>query len=267
LPIAALIGGAAVVAAGLTELVAVPDAVVLVDCVVGCWCDDVALLLDSAAEEDSDEFCVFAEEVEVVIVVKVDDIVEVVDSVVVGFLDEDADAAEVEEAEATPVDSEIKLPPLDNNVTVCSPLTTIVGAVTVVCAAPLLCKLPELVADIEVEALPLTTTLDITEVLVVVKSNVYVVLGSKLDGNVAKADESTETALVVCDCCSVAVAEHPAMLSAQAVMVVKSVVAVVSMGITTASVEEGGIEIVAVRARRVSIEVSLIEGIAEKASR
>lgn len=206
-------------------------------------------------------------------VVKVDDIVEVVDSVVVGFLDEDADAAEVEEAEAeaTPVDSEIKLPPLDNNVTVCSPLTTIVGAVTVVCAAPLLCKLPELAADIEVEALPLTTTLDTTEVLVVVKSNVYVVLGSKLDGNVAKADESTETALVVCDCCSVAVAvavaEHPAMLSAQEVMVVKSVVAVVSMGITTASVEEGGIEIVAVRVRRVSIDVSLIEGIAEKTSR
>lgn len=211
----------------------------------------------------------FAEEVEVVMVVKVDDIVEVVDSVVVGFLDEDADAAEVEEAEATPVDSEIKLPPLDNNVTVCCPLTTIVGAVTVVCAAPLLCKLPELAADIEVEAPPLTTTLDTTEVLVVVKSNVYVVLGSKLDGNVAKADESTETALVVCDCCSVAVAvaEHPAMLPAQEVIVVKSVVAVVSMGITTASVEEGGIEIVAVRARRVSIDVSLIEGITEETSR
>lgn len=213
LPIAALIGGAAVVVAGLTVSVAVPDDVVLDGCVVVCWCDDVKVLLDSAAEEDGDEDCMsdddVGEKVEVMMVVKVDDIVEVADSVVVGFVDEDAvkDAGmEDAETETTPVDSEIKLPPLDNNVTVCSPLTTTVGAVTVVCGTPLLCKVPELVA----ETLPLPTD---PIVLVVVKSNEYVVLGSKLDGNVAKADESTESALAVCDCCSVAVAVagHPAM--------------------------------------------------------
>lgn len=214
------------VVAGLTELVAVPDCVVVVvDCVVVCCDDDdVAALLDAAAE-DGNEVCVIEEdeEVEVVIVFKVVDVVSVVEIAAVGFVDEDAtedaDDAEVKDAEAMPVDSEIKLPPLDNRVTVCCPLTTTVGAVTVVCGTPLLCDTPEVVADVEAELIALVPTLDTAEVLVV-KSKEYVVLGSKLDGNVAKADESTESAFVVCAGGLIAVAGHPAMLSAQEVMVV-----------------------------------------------
>ncbi|KAK6002470.1 hypothetical protein QM012_002108 [Aureobasidium pullulans] len=159
-------------------------------------------------------------------VFRVVDVVEIVEAAVLGFA-EDAAAEEEEEAEdaeaevgeeeveAMPVDSEIKLPPLDNKVTVCCPLTTTVGAVTVVCGAPLLCDGPELAAE---EAEPLA--LDTTAVLVVVKSKEYVVLGSKLDGNVARADESTESAFMVWAGCSVEVAGHPAILSAQEVIVV-----------------------------------------------
>lgn len=214
------------VVAGLTELVAVPDddVVDVVACVVVCCCDEVAVLLDSAAE-DVTEVCVVDEdkEVEVVIVFRVVDVVRVVEIAVAGFVDEDAtedaDDAEVKDAEAMPVDSEIKLPPLDNRVTVCCPLITTVGAVTVVCGTPLLCDTPEVVADVKAELIALVPALDTAEVLVV-KSKEYVVLGSKLEGNVAKADESTESAFVVCAGCSVAVAGHPAMLSAQEVMVV-----------------------------------------------
>lgn len=179
------------VVAGLTELVAVE-----LDDVVVVWCVEVLLLSPAEdeeedaedAEEDADEFCVVEEEVEVdveaVTVVKVLGIVDLVESVV----DEDAEAevedAEVEVAEAA--DNEIKLPPLESNVTVCCPLTTSVDAVIVVCG----CPLPELIADVSLTTLP-------TEVLVV-KSNEYVVFGNKLLGNVANADESTEIALVVC---------------------------------------------------------------------
>lgn len=154
-------------------------------------------MLDSGAEEDAeddaedDEEVDVEVEVEVVKVVKVDDIVEVVESVVVGFGAAEVGEAEVEVAEVA--DNEIKLPPLESNVTVCCPLTTIVDAVIVVCGCPLLCKAPELVANVEAEVLPPPSN----EVLVV-KSNEYVVFGNKLLGNVAKADESTETALVVC---------------------------------------------------------------------
>lgn len=182
--------------------------------------------MDLAAEEDVDEPCGFDENVEVVMVVRVVDVVPVDGIAEGGFVDEDAvedaadaevEDAEAEVAEATPVDSEIRLPPLDSRVTVCCPLITTVDAVTVVCAAPLvLCNIPEVVADIEADPLALPTD----PVVLVVKSKEYVVLGSRLDGNVAKADESTESAFVVGAGCWVAVAGQPAMLSAQEVMVV-----------------------------------------------
>ncbi|KAH0365369.1 hypothetical protein KCU65_g6162, partial [Aureobasidium melanogenum] len=201
-PTAALIGGAAVVVAGLTVFVAVAvfGVVVFVVCVVVWWVDDVEEgLLVSAAEdaEDADEDRMLDKEdvdVEVMIVVKVLDLVDIVESVAVGFADDTPE--EVEVAEPTPVDKEIRLPPLESTVTVCCPLTTIVDAVIVVCGCPLLCDTPELVVDVEAEL----ATVDEADplVLVVVKSNEYVVFGNKELGNVANADESTVTALVVC---------------------------------------------------------------------
>lgn len=63
-------------------------------------------------------------------------------------------------------------------------------------------------------------------------------LGLKDSGNVANADESTESALVVSGAASVVVERE--------VMVVYCVVAVVWMGMITATVNEGGIDIVAI---------------------
>jgi hypothetical protein len=71
-----------------------------------------------------------------------------------------------------------------------------------------------------------------------VNENEYVVLGLKDSGNVANADESTESAFVVSGAASVVVDRE--------VMVVNSVVAVVWMGIITATVKDGGIDIVAI---------------------
>lgn len=142
-------------------------------------------------------------------------------------------AAAVEEA----ADTEIRLPPLLNNVTVDSPLTTTVEAVTVLCA-PL--------ATAVLLPTPLTPLLRPVVCIVVctlivvgsgVNENEYVVFGIKLDGNVAKAEESTDNALVV---------PGAASDDGKVVMVVNCVVAVVWMGMITAKVREGGIETVAV---------------------
>lgn len=244
----ALMGGAAVVVAGLIVWVAV-----LVCVVVVCWVDDVG----SAEEEGVDGDCVVDEdwvvdeeaeaeaEAEVEAEVDVDvEIVRVVNAVevetaAVGFVDEDEEAAEEGAEVDVAEDNTIKLPPLDNTVTVFDPPTTTVDAVTVVGGPlPLLLPTPELVTLVTLSTLVL---------VLVVKSKLYVVLGNKLCGNVANADESTETALVVWGVPEAELAGHPAILSAQEVIVVKSVVAaVVWMGITIASVDEGGICIVAV---------------------
>jgi hypothetical protein len=71
-----------------------------------------------------------------------------------------------------------------------------------------------------------------------VNENEYVVLGLRDSGNVANADESTESALVVSGVASVVVERE--------VMVVYCVVAVVWMGMITATVKDGGIDIVAI---------------------
>lgn len=65
------------------------------------------------------------------------------------------------------------------------------------------------------------------------------------DGKVASAEERIERALVVATA-EAEEAGQPAMEAAQEVMVVKSVVCVVMMGMTTARVELGGMSIVAV---------------------
>lgn len=66
------------------------------------------------------------------------------------------------------------------------------------------------------------------------------------DGKVASAEERMERALVVATAEVAEEAGQPAMEAAQEVMVVKSVVCVVMMGMTTAKVELGGMSIVAV---------------------
>lgn len=139
--------------------------------------------------------------------------------------------AAVEEA----ADTEIKLPPLLNNVTVDCPLTTTVDAVTVLCAPPATTVL----LPSALPLLPLATVVCALVVVVgsAVNENEYVVFGIKLSGNVAKADESTDNAFVVSGTASV---------DGRVVMVVKCVVAVVWMGMITARVKEGGIDTVAV---------------------
>ncbi|KEQ69696.1 hypothetical protein M436DRAFT_85167 [Aureobasidium namibiae CBS 147.97] len=251
-PTAALIGGAAVVVAGVIERVPLDADVVLE---AGICVDVDVVVLDSIAwDVDVDDDCDGSDgEVEPEEVVMVVSVVCVVPVVCIAEEAEDTadedmeltaeeateDAAEDTEAmevdieltaeEATEptsveeeaADNEIKLPPLLNSVTVDSPLTTTVEAVTVLCAP-----------------LPLATV--VCALIVVgsgVNENEYVVFGIKLEGNVAKADESTDNALVVSGAASV---------DGKVVMVVNCVVAVVWMGMITAKVREGGIETVAV---------------------
>jgi hypothetical protein len=253
-----LIGGAAVVVAGVIDLVALlEDSVVLVaddegdcDCVVelvlkpedwdvwDVWDVDGVDEVDEA--DRVDEACVEDDgeaDVMVLSVVSEDDAEDAAEDAAEGIPVMTAEAEEIAEEEATDEDAmveeaaeiEIKLPPLLNTVTVAGwPLTTTVDAVTVVSGPALLST-----------ELSLLTLVCIVCVVLIVNENEYVVLGLRDSGNVANADESTESAFVVSGAASV--------VADREVMVVYCVVAVVWMGIITATVKDGGTDIVAIR--------------------
>jgi hypothetical protein len=230
-----LIGGAAVVVAGVTECVAlVLDESVVFEADCDCDCDCVVVLEPDVwgVDDDGDEGIgaevvpgvVAGVEVEVIVV----SVVSTAEDIADDPAEEDFEVMAVKAVEAA--DTEIKLPPLLNNVTVVGcPLTTTVDTVTVLFGPALPTPLPTL----------LPTLVPIVFV-VCTNENEYVVIGSKEAGNVSNADESTESALVVCG-------GSPVTLVGRVVMVVYCVVAaVVWIGMITARVREGGISTVAV---------------------
>jgi hypothetical protein len=266
-----LIGGAAVVVAGVIDRVVVLDESVVLDaedegacdCDCDCDCDCVVELVlkvegwdvdsvddgdegDEVDEGDTEETVGDEVDVMVVSVVSVpkaedaavdaedaaeDDAEDAAEDIAEDIAEElpattaDEDAV-VEEAEG---DTETKLPPLLNNVTVAGcPLITTVDAVTVVPGPALAALLPT--------ELPLLTTL--VCVVPIVNENEYVVLGLKDSGIVANADESTESAFVVSGVASGVVDRE--------VMVVYCVDPVVWIGMITATVKDGGIDTVAI---------------------
>jgi hypothetical protein len=252
-PTAALIGGAAVVVAGVIDRVALLDESVVLEAEDEGDCDCVVELVlkvedwdvwdvDGVGEVDWLSWLDEGDaEVEVDVMVVSVVSVSTAEDPVEGDANDVAEDARVDATEEIPVmtadedamveeaaEIEIKLPPLLNTVTVAGwPLTTTVDAVTVVSGPALLST-----------ELPLLTLVWIVCVVLIVNENEYVVLGLKDSGNVANADESTESAFVVSGAASVVVDRE--------VMVVNSVVAVVWMGIITATVKDGGIDIVAI---------------------
>jgi hypothetical protein len=260
-----LIGGAAVVVAGVTECVALLDVPLLDESVVMdadwegdcvCVCDDAAVVEsdgDEVIEEEVVSGVVTGVEVEVMVVSVVANAEDTAEDAAEDAAEDDidtptlvpvkepeptAEVAEVAEvAEEEAADTGIKLPPLLNSVTVVGcPLTTTVDTVTVLCGPALPTPLLNPLAAL----LRLVCTLVSIVFVVCTNENEYVVIGSKEAGNVSNADESTESALVVCG-------GSPVTLVGRVVMVVYCVVAaVVWMGMITARVREGGISTVAV---------------------
>jgi hypothetical protein len=135
-----LIGGAAVVVAGVTECVAlVLDESVVFEADEEGVCDDVVVLdpdtwtVDEGIEPEVVSGVVAEVEVDVMVV----NVVSTAEDTAEDAAEEDIEVMAVEAA-----DTEIKLPPLLNNVTVVGcPLTTTVDTVTVVCGPALLSTL------------------------------------------------------------------------------------------------------------------------------
>jgi hypothetical protein len=140
-----LIGGAAVVVAGVTECVALLDVPLVLDESVvfeadeDGVCDDVVVLdpdtwtVDEGIEPEVVSGVVAEVEVDVMVV----NVVSTAEDTAEDAAEEDIEVMAVEAA-----DTEIKLPPLLNNVTVVGcPLTTTVDTVTVVCGPALLSTL------------------------------------------------------------------------------------------------------------------------------
>jgi hypothetical protein len=247
-------GGAAVVVAGVTECVAlvldvplVLDESVVFEADEEGVCDDVVVLdpdtwtVDEGIETEVVSGIVAGVEVDVMVASVVSTAEDTAEDTADDTAEEDIEVMAVMAVEAA--DTEIKLPPLLNSVTVVGrPLTTTVETVTVL-SGPVL--LPIALLD------PLAALLTLVPIVFVVcpNENEYVVIGSKEAGNVSNADESTESAFVVSGVAAPVTLVALEVETGKDVMVVYCVAAaVVWMGIITARVKDGGISTVAVGA-------------------